>query len=98
MKVQIDPAHQAVAAACHGVFAGAPGAAQLPMQTVRVDCIQLLECQHGYLRGLDVDREFRWLMLDDAQASVGDAAHAGPSAMASASRRAARDRTACCRT
>jgi len=74
VQVQIDPAHQAVTAAYHVLFAGAPRATQLPVQAVRVDRVQLIECQHDYLRML------RWPMLGNLRAVVGDPAHVGRSA------------------
>ena len=73
---QIHPAHQAVTAAREALLAEAPGAAQFPVQTVRGDCIQFVECQHGNLRVL------RRPMLGNLRAVVGDPAHAGRRATA----------------
>jgi len=76
MQVQIHPAHQPVTAAREALLAEAPGAAQFPVQTVRGDCIQFVECQHGNLRVL------RRPMLGNLRAVVGDPAHAGRRATA----------------
>ena len=80
MQVQIHPAHQAVTAAREALLAEAPGAAQFPVQTVRGDCIQFVECQHGNLRVL------RRPMLGNLRAVVGDPAHAGRRATAGGGR------------